>query len=303
MSASQSSSAAAAGAPALVLTRTFDAPRALVFEAWTDPDQLMQWWGPHGFTTPRCEVDLRPGGAIRMEMRAPDGTVYPMAGTYREIVPPELLVFTSGPLDPDGKLVFEATNTVRFTESAGRTTVTLEVRIASKTPGADKYLQGMEAGWSQSLDRLDGHFAQATDRELITMRMFDAPRELVWKAWTDPAHIAKWWGPDGFTNTIHQMDVRPGGKWHFIMHGPTGIDYPNEIVFSEVLPPKRLVYTHVGPRFEATITFDDMGGKTVLTMRGRFLTVEDYQQAVKTFGAIEGAKQTLGRLGEYLKTM
>ncbi len=142
------------------------------------------------------------------------------------------------------------------------------------------------------------------DREIVSARVFDAPRELVWKAWVDPKHVAQWWGPKGFTNTIHEMDVRPGGVWRFAMHGPDGTDYKNEIVFIEVVKPERLVYDHVsGPRFHVTATFADEGGKTKLTMRMVFPTVEERDNTIKKFGAVEGLNQTLGRLGEHLATM
>ena len=142
------------------------------------------------------------------------------------------------------------------------------------------------------------------DREIVSARVFDAPRELVWKAWVDPKHVAQWWGPKGFTNTIHEMDVRPGGVWRFAMHGPDGTDYKNEIVFIEVVKPERLVYDHVsGPRFHVTATFADEGGKTKLTMRMVFPTAEERDNTVKKFGAVEGLNQTLGRLGEHLATM
>jgi uncharacterized protein YndB with AHSA1/START domain len=76
--------------------------------------------------------------------------------------------------------------------------------------------------------------------------------------WTDPNHVAQWWGPKGFTNTIHEMDVRPGGVWRFVMHGPDGVDYQNKIVFIEVVKPERLVYDHVsGPKFHVTVTFTE----------------------------------------------
>jgi uncharacterized protein YndB with AHSA1/START domain len=100
------------------------------------------------------------------------------------------------------------------------------------------------------------------------------------------------------------MDVRPGGAWRFIMHGPDGTDYRNEIVLVEVVKPERLVYDHgPSPKFRTTVTFDEHGGKTTLTMRARFETVRDYEAAVHTFRAIEGASQHLGRLKEYLRKM
>ena len=84
------------------------------------------------------------------------------------------------------------------------------------------------------------------DREIIMTRAFAAPRELVWKAWTNPKHIKAWWGPNGFTTTNLEVDVRPGGVWRFIMHGPDGTDYPNKIVYAEIVMPERLVYDHGG---------------------------------------------------------
>jgi uncharacterized protein YndB with AHSA1/START domain len=141
----------------------------------------------------------------------------------------------------------------------------------------------------------------ASDREIITTRIFDAPRELVFAAWTDPKHVAEWWGPQGFTNTIYEMDVRPGGVWRFVMHGPDGVDYQNEIVFVEIVKPQRLVYDHVsGPKFHMTVTFDEQDGKTKLTMRMLFDTAALRDQVAKKFGAVEGAKQTLERLAEFL---
>ena len=140
----------------LVLTRVFDAPRERVWKAWTDPRQIAQWWGPAGFTNPRCEVDVRPGGALRIDMRGPDGTVYPMAGVYREVVAPERLVFTGSALDEKGKPLFEVLNTVTFAEQGGKTKLTVQAQVVKKIAAvADRYLKGQEQGWSQSLERLE----------------------------------------------------------------------------------------------------------------------------------------------------
>jgi uncharacterized protein YndB with AHSA1/START domain len=123
--------------------------------------------------------------------------------------------------------------------------------------------------------------------------------------WTDPKHIAQWWGPNGFTNTIHKMDVKPGGIWSFIMHGPDRTDYPNKIVFTEVVKPERLAYTHGSGeendphQFEVTVTFDAQGEKTKLTMHSIFKSATALEE-VKKFGAVEGGKQTLDRLEAYV---
>ena len=145
----------------LVLTRVFDAPRELVFKLWTDPKHVAQWWGPHGFTNPVCELDLRPGGAIRIHMRGPDGTVYPMTGVYNEVVEPERLVFTSAALDADGNPMFEVLTTVTFAEQSGKTKQILRARVIKRTAQAAPYLKGMEAGWTQSLERLAESLAKA----------------------------------------------------------------------------------------------------------------------------------------------
>jgi uncharacterized protein YndB with AHSA1/START domain len=143
----------------LVITRIIDAPRALVFRAWTGPKHVAQWWGPHGFTNPVCELDVRPGGAIRIDMCGPDGTLYPMSGTYREVVEPGRLVFTSGALDEKGNPLFEVLSTVTFAGQGGGTALTLRARVVKATAGAAPYLAGMEAGWTQTLERLEAYVA------------------------------------------------------------------------------------------------------------------------------------------------
>jgi uncharacterized protein YndB with AHSA1/START domain len=139
----------------LVLTRVFDAPRALVFKMWTDPKHLAEWWGPKGFTNPVCEVDLKPGGAFRIVMRAPDGAEYPMKGVFREIVPPSRLVFTNIAVDKDGHPIIDGLTTVTFAEEGGKTKLTLQTRGVAVVDYAAAYLQGMEAGWTQSLEKLE----------------------------------------------------------------------------------------------------------------------------------------------------
>jgi len=287
--------------PELVLTRVFKAPRGPVFAAWTEPTQVAQWWGPNGFTNPVCELDVRPGGAVCIHMRGPDGTVYPMTGVYQEIVEPERLVFTSAALDESGKPLFDVLNTVAFVEHDGTTKLTVRARVVKSTAGAAPYLAGMEAGWTQSLERLGVHLAGTADREIVATRVVDAPREHVFEMFTDRQHVARWWGPKGFTSTIDEMDVRPGGVWRFVMHGPDGIDYKNKIVYDEIARPERLVYTHTGgAQFQATATFTSYGEKTVLAMRMLFESSRERDRVVKKFGAIEGLSQTLDRLEAYV---
>ncbi len=140
----------------VVLTRVFDAPRPVVFDAWTDSKQMSQWFGPRGYTSV-CEVDAKPGGAIRVEMRAPDGTVHSSRGVFEDVRKPERLVFTMGVAGADGALLFEVLNTVTFEEHAGKTKVTVDARVLKSSPGAEQFLRGMEEGWKQTLDRLGEH--------------------------------------------------------------------------------------------------------------------------------------------------
>jgi uncharacterized protein YndB with AHSA1/START domain len=146
------------------------------------------------------------------------------------------------------------------------------------------------------------------DREIVLTRVFDAPREVVFRAFTDPRQVDQWWGPNGFTNKTHEMDVRPGGAWRFVMHGPDGVDYKNRIDYTEVVSPERLAYLHGsddgGPaHFEVTVTFTEQGGKTRVTMRSVFPTAALRDKVVKEHRAIEGGNQTLARLAQHLSKM
>jgi uncharacterized protein YndB with AHSA1/START domain len=145
----------------VVIVRTFDAPRALVFACWTEARHFAQWWGPHYFDCPRCEIDARPGGAIHVDMRGPDGTTFPMTGTVHEVVPPERLVFTARAyFDGSPEPQIENHNTVVLSERDGKTTLTLTVKVLFASGIAVDALSGMEEGWSQSLQKLADLVAQ-----------------------------------------------------------------------------------------------------------------------------------------------
>ncbi|SMD32876.1 Uncharacterized conserved protein YndB, AHSA1/START domain [Reichenbachiella faecimaris] len=145
--------------------------------------------------------------------------------------------------------------------------------------------------------------------ELTLTRRFDAPRELVWEAWTNPDYLAQWWGPDGFTLSIHECEIKTGGIWRFMMHGPDGTDFPNKMKYEEVLKPERLCYhntddAEVDPiSFVVTVTFEPIGEQTDLTMKFKFDSEQELNRVVDQFGAIEGGKQTLSRLAKVLESM
>ena len=116
-------------------------------------------------------------------------------------------------------------------------------------------------------------------REVVTTRVFDAPRDLVWRAWSEPEHLRAWWGPKGFSDTIHAFEFRPGGAWRHTMHGPDGKDYANEAAFVDIVAPERIVMDHLSwPHFRLTVTFDAIGERTKITFRQLFASVADYEK-------------------------
>jgi uncharacterized protein YndB with AHSA1/START domain len=151
---------------------------------------------------------------------------------------------------------------------------------------------------------MTNQYENTADREISVSRTLNAPIDLVWKVWTDPEHIKNWWGPDGFTNTISQMDVTPGGEWHLVMHGPDGTDFKNKSVFKEVVPHEKLVYEHVSaPKFLATVTFESHGDKTYLHWNMLFETREQFLRVIKTFKADKGLEQNIQKLEAYLQAL
>ncbi|HWK90113.1 MAG TPA: SRPBCC family protein [Longimicrobium sp.] len=150
--------------------------------------------------------------------------------------------------------------------------------------------------------------SDTADREIVLQRVFDAPRELVYRAWTEPDHLRQWFGPNGFHITTHEVDIRVGGVLRFTMHGPDGTDYPNWMRYTEMTPPARLVYDHGGdapgdePNFRVTVTFDDQGGRTAATMRMVFPNAAA-RDATTRFGAVELGYQTMEKLAAHLAKM
>jgi uncharacterized protein YndB with AHSA1/START domain len=289
----------------ITITRLLDVPRELVFDAFTVAEHIARWWGPEGFGVSSAESDARVGGAFAIVMTGPDGAEYPMRGVYRVLDPPARLVAESTAIDRDGRALLEAVTTVTLADRDGKTEITLHARAVALVPEAFPMLGGMEAGWRQSLRCLDDVLTGAVDRQIVLTRMLQAPRERVFEAFTTRDQVERWWGPDGFSLTIDEMDVRPGGVWRFTMHGPDGTDYPNEVTYEELSPPELIVYTHTSPdadhpSFRTTVALDEMMGMTVLTMKGVFESAEARDFVIQTYHAIEGGNQTLGRLEAFL---
>ena len=146
------------------------------------------------------------------------------------------------------------------------------------------------------------------DREIVITRVIHAPRELVFEAFTEVRHLSQWWGPDGFTTSTRAFEFRTGGDWDFVMHGPDGTDFQEWITFTEIIPPERIALTHGERRgdpnaFESVITFAADGATTRVEMRTVFPTKEFRDEVVEKYHAIEGGKQTLGKLAAFVENI
>lgn len=309
-----------ADAPDFILARRFAAPRALLWRCWMDPAYLARWFGPRGFTCPICEIDPEAGGNFRIVIRAKDGTEYPLTGTFMEVVANTRIVKeddTSGHseewhdmMDPDrkgqGKRKIPMLTAITFANDGDGTLVTIRTSFPSIRI-RDSFVQnGLEAGWSSGLDKLDDLLFAVTgsDRTIRVTRLFSAPVATVFSCFSDPPNMSKWWGPNGFTTTTYSMDFRVGGSWHYTMHGPDGTDYPNFVRYTAIVPNRLIAYDHgtapdEPPLFKQEISFAEEQGKTRVSFE---LTIADPAQrdGFIAFGAVEGGWQNLERLDQYL---
>lgn len=303
----------------LTITRVFDAPREKVWKAWTAPEEVKKWWGPKNFTAPVSKIDLRVGGKYLSCMRGPDGKDYWSTGVYRELVPMERIVVTDSFADEKGNVVpashygmtgdfpLELLVTVTFEQLGNKTKMVL--RHEGIPSGMMRELT--ETGWSESFDKLaesivgDGTriIAERGKQEVVTTRVYDAPRDLLFKAHTDRDLIPQWWGPARLTTTIDKLDAKPGGLWRFVQRDTAGATYAFHGVYHEISP-DRIVCTF---EFEGmaghvsldSVTFEEVGGKTKLTEKTVFQSVEDRDGMMRE-GMEEGVYESMDRLGELL---
>jgi len=299
----------------IVLTRILDAPREQVWQAITNPKHVANWWGPQGFSTTIEEMDVRPGGVWKQIMHGPDGADYPGKSIFTEVVKPERLSFThAGGKKGEPGAHFESTWT--FEPQGEKTKLTLRM-VFDSAAARDlnvKTYKSIEGG-NQTLDRLTNYLPKISPSatasperyELNLTRVLNAPRELVFKAWTDSKHVAQWWGPGGFTNPVCEVDARPGGQMRIHMRAPDGTIYPMTAVFKEVIAPERIVFQTAAldangkPMFEVltTVTLAEQAGKTKLTLNAKVLTMTAV--APQYLAGMEmGWKQSLERLAEHV---
>lgn len=311
----------------IVTTRVINAPRDLVWKAWASVSHLSQWWGPNGFTTTTSAFDFRAGGVWRFVMHGPDGRDYQNRIRYTEVIKPERIVLEHD----DGADVPEIRfhNTVTFVESGGKTTVTMRA-VLPTVAARDRVVKDFGAieGGQQTLARLDAFVAALEGSKIDTntfeaTRVFDAPREVVWKAWSEAKALEQWWGPKGCKLQVISLDFRPGGMFHYAMNYSTGATMWGRFFYKEISPPERIVWlnsfaTENGGISRApfstvcpleilnTVTLTEANGKTTLNLESVAHGANAEEQAFfrDLFGGMQqGFGGTFDQLEEFLKTV
>ena len=304
---------------------------------------IAQWWGPNGFTTTIHSMDVRPGGEWRFVMHGPDGRDYDNRVIYNEIVKPERLAYTHQGMG-DNKVQFQAT--VTFEPEAGDSKTKLTLHMVFPTAAMCEHVikeVGAIEGGNQTLARLSKYvpnmpgrpatssevaapaatnFAPAagSKREFTLTRTFDAPRALVFQAWTQPEHLKRWWGVGGCTIGTCELDLRVGGKFHYCMQMPNGMDLWGIFVYREIAPPERLVFTNsisdpqgniarhpFSPKWPLeilnTLTLREHAGKTTLSLHGIPINATGEELQAFEGGMIfmeKGFASTFDQLASYL---
>lgn len=291
----------------LVITRLLNAPRELVWEVFTNPEHIKNWWGPNGFTNTIDKMEVKPGGMWEFVMHGPDGADFRNVHVFKELKKPERIVLehTTNP-----KFVITAT----FAGQGDKTLLTWHMLFESEEQ-LKQVIETFKAdiGAQQNVDKLEAYLAAhyngpGLPAPLVITRIINAPREIVFKAWTDPKQVEQWWSPQQFTNVVHQWNAIPGGEILVDMKGPDGVAHPMGGRFKEVDAPNKLVFTATAfagadgtPQLQNlnTVTFEDLNGKTKLTL------YVDVQKAgpgteIPLGGMEEGWSQSLDRFGALL---
>lgn len=318
------------------ISRTLNANLQQVWHAFTQADQLGQWWGPHLIRCAEVKLDLRVGGAYRIVQEF-GGQTYPLKGEFRELAAPQAkaanapgkLVMTLDCSDhpvewqdavdaargnnanPAGIMVLTA---LFEPATGGKTELTLRTRFESTAIRDTMVNMGMNAGWIESLEKLDDLVSGVAARSISVSRLYAFPVERVFEAFTRAESLAQWWGPNGFSITTKRMDFREGGIWQFTMHGPAqdgkpGVDYANKILYRKIVTNELIAHSHgddgmsdtgEGALFNGSISFAQFAGQTRVTNRVVFAKAAQRDYVAKEHKAVEGGQQTLARLADYL---
>lgn len=226
----------------IYITRVYDAPVKLVWDAWTDPKQTAQWWGPRGFTITTHSKDLRPGGHWSYTMHGPDGVNYENRTIYYEVEKHSRLVYDHGGGE-DRPPLFRVT--VDFTDLKGKTKMDMTMALATAEAAAETKKFIKQASGNSTWDRLAEYLDKETTGKdhFVINRSFDAPIGTLFAMWTDPKHFTQWLPPTGFTMKFIDVNVRPGGSGFYSMTNGQGVNFHGRVNYLEITSPNRLVYT------------------------------------------------------------
>lgn len=305
----------------IFMSREFNAPRELVWEAMTDPKHVVNWWGPRGFSTTIEEMDVRPGGVWKHVMRGPDGVNYPNHSVFKEVVKPERIVFAHGGHREGGPNVSFVASWSFDALDAGRTRVSIRMIFPSAVDRdfvAKEF--GAVEGAAQTLERMGEHLAVTLSKPFVISRTFDAPRERVWRAWTEREHLLHWFGPKGFAMSSAKLDFRPGGTFHFSLRAADSKEMWGKFVYREIVVPERILWVNsfsdpdggitqhpFSPAWPLQMlseaTFVEHGGKTTVTIEWTPLDATDEERRAfeaARDGMSQGWTGTFEQLEEYL---
>ena len=309
----------------ILITRVFEAPRELVYQAWTDPDVITLWWGPVGFSTTTDSMDMRPGGVWKFTMHGPDGRDYRNRITYDEVVPAERLVYRHGGDEQTVQVTFKTTVTIAVADGdPAKTKLTMRMVFPSAAE-RDRIsrMYGAVEGGMDTISRLSAQVAKGTGvqskrlvialptpTEILMRRVFQAPRELLWEAMSKPEHVRQWWGPRRLTITACEMDFRVGGQWRIVHQRPGDTtEQPFRGEYLEIASPEKIVQTFVYdvegirdyPATE-TMTLTERDGVTTLTTHVKHLSQQARDGHLNS-GMEPGASETMDRLEEFVGTL
>lgn len=301
----------------IVITRLIDAPVARVWRAWTDNDEIVKWWGPHGFSDETQHREFKPGGHWKHTMIGPDGTRFPNYATYKEIEKEKRILLVNGGSKEDEAKGVGFRSEITFKAVGEKTEITMHMTLPTAEMRAFvvKEHRAIEGG-QQTLSRLNAHCTG----QFTIFRMVDAPRERVWRAWTDPKEMSAWFGPKGAETTHSELDLRVGGSYHYAMKSG-GVEMWGLATYQEIEEPAKLVYVQqfsdkdrglgVHPlaptwpkRLLTTVLFQDFGPKTLIALY--WAPVEASAAELKTFsdgmsGMSQGWGGSFDRLDAFLK--
>lgn len=226
----------------IYITRIYNAPVKTVWEAWTDPKQVAQWWGPRGFTLTTHSKDLRAGGSWVYTMHGPDGTDYPNNTVYYEVEKYSRLVYDHGANDKQPAL-FRVT--VDFTDLKGKTKMEMTMALATAEAAQQTKKFIKEAGGNSTWDRLAEYLAKETEckNRFVINRSFDVDLETMYEMWSNPKHFSKWLPPTGMQMEFIKADIKPGGSTFYMMFNDSGMKMYGKTHYKEMTKPNRLVYT------------------------------------------------------------